>query len=258
MGHRVSASTGAVAWVFISAGLALAVILLALGVALVVYQRRFVTLHRSYADGLLNAQEQERAAVAREVHDDALQRILILMQDLDEWSTQPDKSAPVPQRVGALRADLEDLSATLRQMAYRLHPSFHQEEGIVAMLERLAADVDRGGVHVELRDRLTAAPVLTAEQSLAVYRIAQEALSNVVRHAGPTRAVIQVAAQDHALELTVEDYGAGFNAGAPRREGLGLTSMAERARVLGGALSVESHPGGGTRVRLRLPVGNGA
>ncbi|MFI5207782.1 MAG: hypothetical protein ACHQX4_07160, partial [Gemmatimonadales bacterium] len=61
--------------------MALAVILLALGAALVIYQRRFVTLHRSYADGLLNAQEQERAAVAREVHDDALQRILILMQD---------------------------------------------------------------------------------------------------------------------------------------------------------------------------------
>lgn len=253
----MSASTGAVAWVFISAGLALAVILLALGAALVIYQRRFVAMHRSYADGLLSAQEQERAAVAREVHDDALQRIMILMQDLDEWSTQPEKAAPVPQRVGALRADLEDLSATLRQMAYRLHPSFHQEEGIVAMLGRLAAEVDRGGIKVEVRDKLAEQPTLTEDQSLAVYRIAQEALSNVVRHAGATRAVIQVAAHDHALELTVEDYGAGFDSGAPRREGLGLTSMAERARVLGGALSVESHPGGGTRVKLRLPVGNG-
>ncbi len=245
-------------WLFLSAGLALVVIVLALGAALVIYQRRFLALHRSYSENLLSAQEQERAAVAREVHDDALQRILILMQDLDEWSTQPEKSAPVPQRVGALRADLEDLSATLRQMAYRLHPSFHQEEGIVSMLERLAAEVDRGGVQIEVRDKLGRQPTLTADQSLAVYRIAQEALTNVVRHAGPTRAVIQVAAEDHALELTVEDYGAGFDAGAPRRAGLGLTSMAERARVLGGALSVESHRGGGTRVRLRLPVGNRA
>ncbi|MFI5280622.1 MAG: sensor histidine kinase, partial [Gemmatimonadales bacterium] len=196
------------------------------------------------------------AAVAREVHDDALQRIMILMQDLDEWSA-PAKAATVPQRVGALRADLEDLSAALRQMAYRLHPSFHQEEGILSMLQRLASDVDRGSVHVEVRDKLGAPPALTADQSLAVYRIAQEALSNVVRHAGPTRAVIQVASENHSLELTVEDYGAGFDAAAPRRDGLGLTSMAERARVLGGALTVESHPGGGTRVRLRLPVGNG-
>jgi two-component system sensor histidine kinase UhpB len=245
-------------WLFLSAGLALVVIVLAMGAALVVYQRRFLAMHRSYSENLLTAQEQERAAVAREVHDDALQRIMILMQDLDEWSKQPEAAAPAPQRVGALRADLEDLSAVLRQMAYRLHPSFHQEEGIVPMLERLASDVDRDGVQIEVRDRLREPPPLTADQSLAVYRIAQEALSNVVRHAGPTRAVIQVAAEDHSLELMVEDYGAGFDTGAPRRNGLGLTSMAERARVLGGALSVESHPGGGTCVRLRIPVGNGA
>lgn len=252
------ASTGAVFWVFISAGLALAVIVLALGTALVIYQRRFLAMHRSYSENLLTAQEQERAAVAREVHDDALQRIMILMQDLDEWSTQPARAAAPPaQQFGALRADLEDLSATLRQMAYRLHPSFHQEEGIVPMLERLAADVDRGGVRVEVRDRMSEQPALTADQSLAVYRIAQEALSNVVRHAGATRAVVDVAERDHALELTVEDYGTGFDTAAPRRAGLGLTSMAERARVLGGAVAVESHPGGGTRVRLRLPLANG-
>jgi two-component system sensor histidine kinase UhpB len=250
-------ASGTIVWIFVSAGLALAIILLSLGAALAIYQKRFLAMHRSYADGLLNAQEQERAAVAREVHDDALQRILILMQDLDEWSAQPEQAAPVPQRVSALRADLEDLSAVLRRMAYRLHPSFHQEEGIVAMLGQLAAEVDRGGIKVEVRDRLGEQPTLTADQSLAVYRIAQEALSNVLRHAGPTRAVIEVAAEDHALELMVEDYGAGFDTARPR-EGLGLTSMAERARVLGGALSVESHPGGGTRVRLRLPVGNGA
>jgi signal transduction histidine kinase len=238
--------------------LALAVILLSLGAALAVYQKRFLAMHRSYADGLLTAQEQERAAVAREVHDDALQRILILMQDLDEWSAKPEQSPPVPQRVGALRADLEDLSASLRQMAYRLHPSFHQEEGIVPMLERLASDVDKGGVRVEVRDKLGEQPPLTADQSLAIYRIAQEALSNVLRHAGPTRAVVEVARNNGAIQLTVEDYGAGFDTGTARREGLGLTSMSERARVLGGALSVESHPGGGTRVRLRLPVPKGA
>ena len=251
-------ASSAVLWLFVSAGMALAVILLSLGAALAIYQRRFLAMHRSYADGLLNAQEQERAAVAREVHDDALQRILILMQDLDEWSAQPEKSTPIPQRVGALRAGLEDLSASLRQMAYRLHPSFHREEGIMPMLERLASDVDKGGITVEVRDKLGQRPPLTADQSLAVYRIAQEALSNVLRHAGPTRAVVEVARDNGAIQLTVEDYGTGFDATVPRRGGLGLTSMAERARVLGGALSVESHPGGGTRVRLRLPVGNGA
>ena len=246
-------ASGTIVWIFVSAGLALAIILLSLGAALAIYQRRFLAMHRTYADGLLVAQEQERAAVAREVHDDALQRIMILLHELDEWPAHGAASPP-NGRVAALRGELEDLSAVLRQMAYRLHPSFHQEEGIAAMLERLAAGVDRGGVQVELRDRLVAPPPLTADQSLVVYRIAQEALGNVVRHAGPTRALIEVAQQNGSLELTVEDYGTGFDTTAPRRQGLGLTSMAERARSLGGHLSVESHRGGGTRVTLQLPL----
>jgi two-component system, chemotaxis family, CheB/CheR fusion protein len=236
-------------WIFLSAGLALAVILVAFGAALVIYQRRFLAMHRSYSDGLLQAQEQERAAVAREVHDDALQRVMILMHELDDWSGEHAlPAAPTPQRFQGLRSELEDLSASLRQMAYRLHPSFVTEEGIVPMLERLAAEVDRS---------LASPPPLTSDQCLAVFRIAQEALSNVVRHAGKTRAIVRVTAEDHTLELTVEDYGAGFDLAGPRRRGLGLVSMAERARAIGGTLSVDSHPGGGTRVLLRLPVKNG-
>jgi signal transduction histidine kinase len=246
-------------WIFVSTGLALAVVLIALGVALVIYQRRFLAMHRSYADGLLQAQEQERAAVAREVHDDALQRVMILMHELDDWSGEHAlPAAPTPQRFQGLRSELEDLSASLRQMAYRLHPSFVTEEGIVPMLERLAAEVDRSaGMHVEVRGSLASPPSLTSDQCLAVFRIAQEALSNVVRHAGKTRAILQVTAEDHALHLTVEDYGAGFDVAGPRPRGLGLVSMAERARAIGGTLSVDSHRGGGTRVLLRLPVRNG-
>ena len=252
--------SGTILWIFVSAGLALAVVLVSLGAALAIYHRKFLAMHRTYSDGLLTAQEQERAAVAREVHDDALQRIMILLHELDDWAERPagvaGAAAPAG-RVTALRGELEDLSAVLRQMAYRLHPSFHQEEGIVAMLERLASGMDKGGVDVEVKDRLETAPALTADQSLAVYRIAQEALGNVVRHAGPTRAVVEVSERGRDLELTVEDYGAGFDTAAPRREGLGLTSMSERARSLGGQLSVESHPGSGTRVTLRLPLNNG-
>ena len=157
-----------------------------------------------------------------------------------------------------MRAELVDLSASLRQMAYRLHPSFVQEMGIVPMLERLASEVDRSaGTHVEVRGRLASPPTLSADQCLALYRIAQEALTNVVRHAGSTRVILQVTQADHTLELSVEDYGAGFEANGPRKRGLGLVSMAERARAVGGTLTVDSHPGGGTRVLLRLPVKNG-
>lgn len=255
MGHPVFAGPDSVLWAFLSAGAALIVILLGLGVALVSYQRRFVTMHRVHAEGLMRAQEQERAWVAQEVHDDALQRIMLVLHELDEWSAQNGANQTETARVSALRAELEDLSTVLRRMAYRLHPAFVQEEGIVAMLERLAADVNRAaGLRVEVRDRARPAPVLTAEQCLTVYRIAQEALSNVVRHAASDSAVVEVVSADHLLEMSIQDHGKGFDMGAARQAGLGLMSMTERARSAGGMLSVASHPGGGTRIQLRLPV----
>jgi len=253
----VSADSVTLVWLFLSAGLGLVVILLALGVALVVYQRRFLAMHRTYADGLLNAQETERAWVAREVHDDALQRIMLIQHEIDGWSELPDLTIQQrDKRLGALRGELEELSTMLRRMAYRLHPVFIEQEGIAALLGRLAADMDHaGGLHVEVHDRLTADVHLTAEQSLAVYRIAQEALTNVVKHARTPRAAIDVWGADHTLEMQVEDFGVGFVANGDRPRGLGLTSMAERARSAGGMLSVESYPDGGTRVHLCLPVG---
>ena len=250
----MSAGSNAVLYAFLSAGAALIVILVGLGIVLVGYQRRFVALHRAHAEGLLKAQETERAWVAREVHDDALQRIMLLQHELDEWSGSDRRPAADAERVAALRAELEDLSLVLRRMAYRLHPAFVQEEGLVAMLERLAADVSRaGGVDVEVRG-MTAAPLLSADQALTVYRIAQEALRNVVQHAASRNAVVEVSRNNGSLEMCVRDFGRGFDVGVARGSGLGLLSMSERARSAGGMLSVTSHAGEGTRVQLRLPV----
>lgn len=235
------------------------VILLSLGAALVIYQRRFVAMHRDYADGLIAAQEEERAWVAREVHDDALQRILMLIHELDGWTSGKSPDVALEVRAAALRTELEDLSASLRQMAYRLHPSFHAQDGLMPMLERLAAEVTQSaGLRIDLRTGGRPPQPLSAEQSLVVYRVAQEALSNVVRHAQSDWALVEVQGEDHAVTLRVEDYGKGFDAARPARRGLGLTSMSERARAAGGMLSLESHPGGGTRVQLRLPVRNGS
>lgn len=229
-------------------------ILLALGIALVVYQRRFLKMHRAYADGLVAAQEEERAWVAREVHDDALQRIRLLIQEVDDWETANGKGPASSERTQALRGELEDLSASLRQMAYRLHPSFHSQEGLLPMLGRLAVELGQGdGLQVEIRARGDDL-VLGEDLSLAVYRIVQEALNNVMKHARSAAALVEVRHQEQILDLIVEDYGEGFDPLRVKRSGLGLTSMTERARSAGGILSVDSHPGGGTRVHLRLPT----
>lgn len=254
MGCVLPTASSAVAWAFVAAGIALVVILIALGVALVVYQRRFLAMHRTYADGLLAAQEEERAWIAREVHDDALQRILLLIHELDGWNEAIAARIPICERVDAFRTELEDLSASLRHLAYHLHPTFHDQEGIVPMLQRLGGEIEQSaGLKVEVRAGSHPVPPLTTDRSLMVYRIAQEALNNVIRHADTSSALVEVVSHDHTLEVRVEDYGTGFDASRPRK-GLGLTSMAERARSAGGILSVESHPGGGTRVYLKLPV----
>jgi signal transduction histidine kinase len=249
--------TEAVGWAFLTAGIALLVILLALGGALVYYQRRFLALHREFSDGLVRAQEEERAWVAREVHDDVLQRIALLLQEIDDWTSEAATPGSPLQQV-AIREELEELSSVLRRLAYRLHPAFVGTRGLGAALERLAADVTRTSqVRVTVRDEATGVVNLSPDQALAAYRIAQEAVNNLVKHARAPAALIRVKAFNGTLELAVEDGGCGFDPESARSGGLGLTSMSERARGAGGVLDVASRPGQGTRVRFLLQLADG-
>jgi signal transduction histidine kinase len=236
--------------------LALVVILTAFASALIVYQRRFLRVHRSFADSLLAAHEEERAWVAREVHDDALQRVAMLVHELDEWpnTSHPNNSA---DRVAALREEIEDLGVMLRRVAHRMHPALIDHAGLVPALQALAVDVSRSsGVRVEVTDESHAdgASPPSTEHALLVYRIAQEALRNVVKHAGVSQCQMYVAVCPASIELRVTDQGKGFVAdGSARGKGLGLISMAERARLADGRLEIVSRPGGGTGVRALIP-----
>jgi signal transduction histidine kinase len=258
----VPTTPAAVTWLFLSATIVLVAIVLALGVALVVYQRRFLTMHRQYADNLVKAHEDDRAWIAREVHDDALQRIVLLMHELDSWAGASGGSraaALSPTRTAGLRAELEDLAMVLRRMAYRLHPAF-VEQGIEQALRQLTAELSRtANLTVDIHTQWALPPALNADQALVVFRVAQEALMNCARHSGVRRASITLAAPRGGLDMRVEDSGAGFDVEPARRAGgLGLISMSERARVAGGSLSIISQPGGGTVIELRLPLGEQA
>ena len=240
------------------AALTLAVILTAFAAALIIYQRRFLQMHRTFADNLLAAHEEERAWVAREVHDDALQRVAMLVHELDEW---PNGSAPptgTSERVAALREEIEDLGVMLRRVAHRMHPALIDHAGLVPALQALAVDVSRAsGVRVEVTDdssRDGASSPPSTEHALLVYRIAQEALRNVVKHASVSQCHMYIAVSPVSIELRVTDQGKGFVADdSARGRGLGLISMAERARLADGRLEVISHPGTGTGVRALIP-----
>lgn len=250
----MSASPNALWWFFVMVALALLVILTAFASALIIYQRRFLRVHRTFADNLLAAHEEERAWVAREVHDDALQRVAMLVHELDEWPATP--SASTQHRLSALREEIEDLGVMLRRVAHRMHPALIDQAGLVPALQALAVDVSRAsGVRVDVTDesRGDAAPP-SREHALLIYRIAQEALRNVVKHAGVSHCRMVVAISPSNVALRVIDDGKGFVAGdSARGRGLGLISMGERARLADGRFEVWSRPGIGTTVSVTIP-----
>jgi signal transduction histidine kinase len=243
-------------WTYIAAALAVIVILAALGAAIVIYQRRFLAMHREYANKLLAAHEEERAYVAREVHDDALQRVALIQHELAEWDMAETRAAGGAQRASALKGELEDLSFMLRRVAHRLHPAIIEQGGLVPALSQLGDDTARMtgmSVEVSAADTLPK-PLLDRDRALNVFRVAQEALRNTTRHAKAKTVAIHVTNTPGDLVLTIADNGQGFDAELDRTSnGLGMISMRERARLLGGRIDILSQPGHGTTVRLTVP-----
>lgn len=248
---------------YLTLGLAAAVILFAFIAALVIYQRRFVKLHRTYSKNLLSAQEEERAWVAREVHDDALQRVAMLAHELHEVADEPPSNVERQrQKIAAIVTEVEDLGVMLRRVAHRLHPSLIDQAGLVPALEGLAHDVSRAhGMQVDVDlPAPAAAPKVPRDVALILYRIAQEGLRNVARHSGVKRASLRVvSSRPNELSLEISDRGRGFvhEEHPSAHQGLGLLSMAERARLADGRLEIWSQPGKGTRLRATVPSHQG-
>jgi two-component system sensor histidine kinase UhpB len=239
---------------FVAGALSVAIILAAFVAALVISQRRRLAQEHAHAQRLLAAQEEERSRVARELHDDALQRIALIRNDVDEVAAA---SPDARHRLGGVSEELEDLSTVLRTAARHLHPSVVEKAGLVRALGELASEFGRtAGLDVRLA--VPADLAVPVAPAVAIYRIAQEALRNVVKHAGVTEVdlSLEVAAGTGALVLRVVDAGRGFDAGPPRPEdGLGLIAMRQRAEAMGGHLTVRAAPGKGTVVTAVVAPG---
>lgn len=249
-------SPSSLLWTYVIGILAVAILLAAFGAALVIYQQRFVRMHRGYAQRLLQAQEEERAWVAREVHDDALQRIALIQRDFGSVREIPPELSPAQShRVTAVQGEMDDLSVVLRGLAHRLHPALIEKGGLRAALEGLCGEIERTyAVTVDRRLPERVAP-LESSRALAIYRIAQESLRNVATHSGARNAVLELTQTDLRTELAVSDTGAGFEVRTRRpSDGLGLIGMRERAHLAGGTVTITSRPGQGTTVRAVFPV----
>ena len=205
---------------------------------------------------LIQAQEAERALLARELHDDVTQRMAVLAIELG----QAESAAPGGAQSNTLRTVREGLvrlSEDIHSLAYQLHPSVLEELGLA---EALRTECERkgrhGGIDVSL-DLDTLPSAVGKEATLCLYRVAQEALNNVARHARAHAASVVLRQVDGGLLLAIRDDGVGFDPGEPRgRGGLGLVSMRERLRLVNGTLDVESAPSQGTVIVAWVP-GNG-
>lgn len=243
---------------FVATSLGLTILILALVAAISISQHRVLKLHRDFSRSLLAAQDGERAWVAREVHDDVMQRVAVFRHELARWEAEATGlSETQRRRMLGLEAELEDLSATLQNLAHRLHPSGLDHGNLEVVLRQLAEECARGfGLQVDL-ELPTLQPLRAPERILAIYRICQEALRNVSRHAGVARARLKITTQKGALVVTVEDQGRGFDADHHPTGiggGLGLLTMRERAALVGGTTRVYSRAGGGTVVRATIPL----
>jgi two-component system, NarL family, sensor histidine kinase UhpB len=205
----------------------------------------------------MRAQEEERRRLARDLHDEvnqALTAILLRLEALAQESP-PEREPEMAELKKLVNRAMEELLTLARQ----LRPSALDDHGLLpaveAQLKRFSA---RTGIEVRLHTEGDPNELPEVVQT-AIYRVAQEALANVGRHAGATVVEVDLEAEDGEAELRVRDDGAGFDPGVIPRAGsqgpgagLGLSGMAERARLVGGELDVRSAPGGGTSVTLRI------
>jgi signal transduction histidine kinase len=219
-----------------------------------IHRRRAEREALAFGGRLITAHEDERRRLARELHDDFTQRVAGLAIDAAKLPGG-DLSPSDSNADRSVFARLVQLSDDIHSLSYRLHPSMLDDLGLV---EALKAECDRvarsESVRVDIEaDKLPQS--LPKEAALCIYRVAQEALRNISRHAKASIVQLSIALNDGGLLLAVSDNGSGFEPGAPtRRPSLGHASMRERIRLLKGKLDIQSIPGRGTTIRAWVPI----
>lgn len=215
---------------------------------------------RYYAQQVTRAQEDERARIARELHDDTIQSLVVLSRRIEALTRSNEEQSRIgTDPLRELQRITDDIIQSVRRFNRDLRPSTLDDLGLLPTLEGLAAHLtENDGIAARLSvagEKRRLAP----ETELVLFRIAQEALNNIKKHAQATQATIAVRFAEDLVEMTVQDNGKGFNLTATMEElavagHLGLIGMRERARLLGGLLSIQTEPRRGTKVIITVPT----
>ena len=200
---------------------------------------------------MIEAQEQERARIGRELHDDIGQRLGMLSFQLEKLQDNPFETR---SRVQQLRKEIIEISNDVQALSHQLHSSKLEYLGVVGGMKSWCRDfAERQKIEIDYRHNVRS--TLSTEVGLCIFRVLQEALHNAVKHSGVTRTEVQVYEDAGEIHLVVADSGRGFDVEAAKHgKGLGLTSMRERVRLLNGTIGIESKPMAGNTIRVRVPL----
>lgn len=209
---------------------------------------------RDLSGRLINAQEEERRRVARELHDDLNQRMALLSIELEQLA-RIEKPSDLGRRLKSVQDHAREISADIHRLSYKLHPSKLDHLGLAAAVKSLCQEFCAMGRLVVEFQQSEFPEDLPSDVTLCVFRIAQEALRNCAKHSGAGSARVTLETTSEGIRLSVSDDGWGFDMDSEAmKKGLGFTSMRERVRIVGGQMEVRSKPMNGTVIEVSVPV----
>jgi signal transduction histidine kinase len=209
---------------------------------------------QTLAGRLIAAQEEERARIARELHDDLSQQLALLSIEIDQLVTVAAEADGVIRQARAAAIRAGEIATGLHNLSHELHPVRLEMLGLGPALRGLCGEMSSGhDLQIAFEHRQIPQSI-PPDVALCLFRIAQEALRNVVKHSGAREAQVRLSHADGMLELHIADSGRGFSHGPHDSDGLGLVSMRERVHIVGGQIAVHASAGKGTRIDVRVPV----
>lgn len=204
---------------------------------------------------LISSQEAERRRIARELHDSLGQNLSIIKSRAHLAAQQSSQPSPATAHIEAIERIASEAIDETRSLAHNLRPMHIEHAGLTASLQELIREVSQSSqVYFERRVE-NVDGIFKGEAATNVYRVVQEALNNLIKHSHAQQAMITVERDIRTVRLQIADDGVGFDTGQEAsRQGLGLTSISERVRMLGGTLCLQSAPGHGTQLTIELPI----
>jgi PAS domain S-box-containing protein len=207
------------------------------------------------ASRLIEAQEAERQRIGQELHDDLGQKLVCLSLGIERLSKDASRDQPIASHCGELRQQAAEIIQDVGRLSHQLRPTGLQYFGLPATLRSLCRQAsDPNGVAVAFSTHGVMPEELPAPVSLALYRVAQEALRNALTHSASDRINVELTASDNVLTLVVADHGCGFDIANRNARGLGMAGMAERMHDVGGSMTIESRQGVGTTITASVQI----